>query len=280
MKGAAVVAVTLVLVAVLALLAGAGPLRAQTTAPAPASDEPLFTRRDALVAGAVSLGTAGLMFVDRRIADAIQQDRWQNNTFLKNRAAQFKLINERSLFATSVAAYAVGRVGGNERMAEVGLRGAEAILAVTVAQTLIKGPLGRSRPFVTRHQDPFDFNFMRGFKAPQYRSLPSLHEGGTYAAIVVLADAAERSWPHQADWMEPTLYAAALLPGLARMYANKHWASDVLLGSALGIAAGKKVIRYSRAHPDNRVDRWLLGVRLTPAAEGGVAASAWVAPRR
>jgi hypothetical protein len=48
------------------------------------------------------------------------------------------------------------------------------------------------------------------------------------------------------------------------MYHNKHWASDVLVGAAIGTFAGRKVVRWHHSHPDNRVDRWLLGAAVTP----------------
>jgi hypothetical protein len=46
--------------------------------------------------------------------------------------------------------------------------------------------------------------------------------------------------------------------GLSRMYNNRHWASDVLAGAAIGIFAGNKVVRYHHSHPGNRLDEWLV----------------------
>ena len=51
------------------------------------------------------------------------------------------------------------------------------------------------------------------------------------------------------------------------MYNNYHWASDVTIGAAIGTFAGLKVVRYHhRVNPDNRLDRWLLNVNITPTA--------------
>ena len=55
------------------------------------------------------------------------------------------------------------------------------------------------------------------------------------------------------------MYGGATLVGLSRMYNNAHWASDVALGAAIGTFAGLKTVRYSHAHPDNPVDRLVLG---------------------
>jgi membrane-associated phospholipid phosphatase len=51
------------------------------------------------------------------------------------------------------------------------------------------------------------------------------------------------------------------MPGLARLYLDQHWASDIALGAFLGAFAGQKVVQYSHAHPDNRIDRKFLGRR-------------------
>jgi membrane-associated phospholipid phosphatase len=53
--------------------------------------------------------------------------------------------------------------------------------------------------------------------------------------------------------------------GLSRMYNNRHWASDVIMGAAIGTFAGTKVVRYHRTHPTNQLDRWLLRASLSPS---------------
>ena len=61
------------------------------------------------------------------------------------------------------------------------------------------------------------------------------------------------------------MYGGAALIGVSRMYDNRHWASDVIMGAAIGTFAGTKVVRYHRTHPDNRLDRWLLRASLSPS---------------
>jgi len=57
------------------------------------------------------------------------------------------------------------------------------------------------------------------------------------------------------------------------MYNNKHWASDVVVGAAVGSFSGWKVVGYSHAHPGNRLDRFFLGTRVAAVPNGGVAIS-------
>src|SRR5450759_3446218 len=65
------------------------------------------------------------------------------------------------------------------------------------------------------------------------------------------------------------MYGGATLVGLSRMYHNNHWASDVVLGAAIGTFSGLKVVRYSHAHPDNKLDKFILGATVFPNADGG-----------
>ena len=63
------------------------------------------------------------------------------------------------------------------------------------------------------------------------------------------------------------MYGGATLVGMSRMYHNKHWASDVLVGAAIGTFAGQKVVRFTHNRKGNVIDRWLLGAEVvaTPA---------------
>jgi hypothetical protein len=52
------------------------------------------------------------------------------------------------------------------------------------------------------------------------------------------------------------------------MYHNRHWASDVALGAAIGTFTGIKVVRYNHGHPDNLIDRVLNHAELMPTPNG------------
>ncbi|HET7461762.1 MAG TPA: phosphatase PAP2 family protein, partial [Longimicrobium sp.] len=86
-------------------------------------------------------------------------------------------------------------------------------------------------------------------------------------------------WPRHKTVAGITLYTAAGLVGLSRMYNNQHWASDVVVGAAVGTFSGWKVVGYTHAHPGNPLDRLLLGTRVAPAENGGMALT-WSSLRR
>lgn len=231
---------------------------------------PLFSSRDAVLAGVVVLGSAAVSAIDRRIAVSLRLPKWQDREALDDIASGAKLVNERSLFAAGVATYLVGRFGRMERLADVSFHATEAIVISSVVSTGVRGTLGRSRPFVTEGRDPYDFRPGKGFSELQYRAYPSIHASASMATAVVVAHETGRWWPRSRRVVAPLLYTAALTPGLARMYASKHWASDVVAGVALGAWTGAKVVRYHHSRKDNRLDRWFLG-----ASDQGGVSLAW-----
>jgi membrane-associated phospholipid phosphatase len=72
------------------------------------------------------------------------------------------------------------------------------------------------------------------------------------------------------------LYTGAALVGVSRMYENRRWASDVVVGAAIGTFSGWKVVSYTRANPRKPVDRILLRTSVVPTGRGGVLL-AWTA---
>ena len=67
------------------------------------------------------------------------------------------------------------------------------------------------------------------------------------------------------------MFGGATMIGISRMYNNRHWASDVMMGAAIGTFAGNKVVRdHHRVNPNNQFDKWLLDFSVSPvhAADG------------
>ena len=231
------------------------------------STEPLFTGRDAAIGGAYVAATIVMFQFDRRIAQYMERNQ---NDFRNNSSETLKAVNERTLFVASAGGYLIGRFGRVERLADIGLHSMEALVLTSTIATLGKSGLGRARPHVslTSGLDPFDFHPGKGFHDPAYRSFPSLHEGGSFAFAAVVTSETARMWPRSKPYVAPLLYTFAVLPGVARVYKQKHWASDVVMGAAIGSFAGWKVVRYNHSHPNNRLDRWLLGTTVIPVDEG------------
>jgi membrane-associated phospholipid phosphatase len=235
-----------------------------------ASQEPLFTAEDALFAGGVIFATLAIAPLDKQFADYLQGAP-QTNRFFRRISRVVETIAQPGAYFIGGALYGIGKLTDNERMADLGLHGTEAIIAGLLVTSIIKVGAGRQRPYVDRDK-PHNFGFMRGWNQERYRSFPSGHSLIGFAAAAAVTDETRRWWPKSAWYIGPLMYGGAGLIALSRVYDNQHWASDVMIGGLIGTFAGLKVVKYHHTHPDNRVDRWLLGVTVVPEGR-----SAWVA---
>jgi membrane-associated phospholipid phosphatase len=234
---------------------------------AKAASQPLFTAEDAFFAGGVIFATVAIAPLDKQFADFLQGSP-QTNRFFRGLTRTVEAIAHPGAYLIGAGLYGIGRLGGNERMAELGLHGTEAIVVGLLLTNAIKVGAGRQRPYVDRDK-PHNFGFMRGWRREQYRSFPSGHSLIAFAAAAAVTEEA-RGWSPNSVWyVGPAMYGGATLVALSRMYNNRHWASDVMIGGLIGTFAGLKVVKYHHTHPDNRVDRWLLGVVATPAEPSG-----------
>ena len=230
-----------------------------------------FLQRRDLVTAGIALGATALLSVwDDDIALASQQTRYQS-TSLHNFALNVSKVNETTLTLAGIATYGIARLSKAPTVADIALHATESVVLASVASQLIRGPLGRSRPFVTKDKDQYDFKPFGGFTADtafNYRAFPSIHTSSGMAVATVLTMETHRRHPGATPFVAPILFAAGILPGLVRIQLDQHWASDIAAGAFMGVFAGYKVVSYSHAHPDNRFDRFLLRASVMPDANG------------
>jgi len=108
-----------------------------------------------------------------------------------------------------------------------------AVLVPVLAGEVLKGAIGRGRPFVGGVANPFNFSTFSWNEA--YSSLPSGH--ATTACALAFAVAA--LWPRTT--MVMVLYAVAI--ALSRLVLLAHHPSDVVGGALLGVI-GAMAVRY------------------------------------
>lgn len=228
------------------------------------SRAPLFTRRDAWIGVGFATATVALFPLDREVAVELQEPGTQTNRLLRHVSRNVELITSPGALAIGATLYGVGRVAAKPRIADLGLHGTEAIVVSGVGTALLKGLAGRARPFVSKDGRPSDFSLGRGFRSGDYTSFPSGHTTTAFAAAAAVTAETSRWWPRSTWLVAPAMYGGATMVGLSRMYHDRHWASDVALGAAIGTFSGLKVVQYHHSHPGNRVDRWLLGAAPAP----------------
>jgi membrane-associated phospholipid phosphatase len=236
-----------------------------------AKQRPLFTWRDAVLAGGFGLGTIAIRPLDSRAAASLQRPQSQQNRLLRDASIAFRTIAVPGSVIIGVSMYTVGRLGKNDRLATLGLHGTEALFVGEGFASVLKGGFGRARPYVDI-KNPDDFQLLRGFHGgDRFRSFPSGHTVAGFAAAAAVTSETSRWWPSSVWYIGPAMYGGATLVGLSRMYHNRHWASDVALGAAIGTFSGRKVVDFAHRHPHNMLDRLMLNTTVVPVSGGGAA---------
>ena len=231
---------------------------------------PFFTRKDALLAGAF-VGATFLMFpLDRQVARSLQDSSTQANRFFHHATTDVEIITSPGSYIIGGTLWAVGRLGKWDRVADLGWHGTEAVLFAQGVTTLIKGVAGRARPFLSNGESPGDYRIGKGFSSGDWSSFPSGHSSTAFAAAAAVTNETSRWWPKSVWYVGPLMYAGATSVGLSRMYHNRHWGSDVLLGAAIGTFSGRKVVQYQHGHPGNLLDLIMRGSKVAPDGRGGV----------
>jgi membrane-associated phospholipid phosphatase len=100
--------------------------------------------------------------------------------------------------------------------------------------TIVKRLIGRARPYVGSHDDPFAY--MPFIWRADYASMPSGHSTTAAAAAIAIG----AIWPRA----RPVVWLYALLIMTARVVMNVHHPSDVIAGALVGVVGALMVRRY------------------------------------
>jgi hypothetical protein len=132
----------------------------------------------------------------------------------------------------AAAVYGGGILGDSPRWKETGEMLGESILLADATTFFLKESIGRARPLVRSDKG----SFRPGQFRSNYDSLPSMHTSSSFAMASILAATSE-SLPAKLLY-----YSAATFVGFSRIYRDKHWASDVILGAAIGELCSRVVM--------------------------------------
>jgi hypothetical protein len=127
-----------------------------------------------------------------------------------------------TLAPTAVAVYAVGRMSKRPRVSHIG---SDLIESLAVSELMTEG-----LKYTVRRERP---------DGSTANSFPSGHAAATMAFATTL----ERhfGWKYYLP-----AYAFASYVAVSRVHDNRHYLSDVMFGSAVGIIAGRTVTRHGR----------------------------------
>lgn len=230
-------------------------------------DRQLFHRSDLYVAGGFALATLALLPADRHLAELVRDEDLVASGTLKNLSRDVRFFGGPGPFIIGGTMYAVGRLGHIPRMAELALHGTEAVVVGSGVAGVIKVLAGRKRPYAL-NSSSHDFSFLGGFKSDTAKSFPSGHSTAAFSAAAAVVAETHEWWPKSTWYVAPIMFGGAAAVGLSRMYDNQHWASDVVMGAAIGTFAGLKTVRFNHTHTGNTIDQVLLGARIVPTGNG------------
>ena len=116
----------------------------------------------------------------------------------------------------------------------------------------LKYLIGRARPYLeqgTQTYSPFS-----RYGNPDHQSLPGGHTGITMALTTVLSRNAKPLW------LKILAYVPAALSVISRVYLDRHWASDVFLGGAIGYLCATWVVDQHEKPVGNDSKKSVLGI--------------------
>ena len=252
---------------------------AETVAPPAATDSALNARTDARRVitsaewrslGRYAVGAALLLPLDRAIAHAFERPSVQRQTGVGQVLGVIGDVGDPGALLLSAGTYAVGRVAHHPGLADAGLHVTEAVLLSGVVTNVLKGVIGRARPYTVQGDRPFVFH---PGAHEGYTAFPSGHTTVAFAAASAFSrELARSTWatahPTAAAWSAPLLYGGAALVGVSRMYKDAHWASDVVMAAGIGTVTGRLIVRGQHARAPSRVEHWLLPDQVVPSRQG------------
>lgn len=174
--------------------------------------------------------TAALVATDHKtstlLANSQGQVRWGNN--ISNIGASYTLIPVVAGF------YAFGAIVDDPKARETGVLGAEALLDSLIVVSVLKPIAGRNRPNIGEDKGEF---FDGG------ASFPSGHAISSWA----LASVISYEYGHT-KWVPIVACSLAAVVSAARFSAQQHFASDIVVGGAMGWFIGRYVWKTHQDH--------------------------------
>jgi len=183
-----------------------------------------------------TFGTAALIGSDT----AIEAKLPTSPSTVKN-AANASTAGMLALVGVGGGLYLLGEAQHNEHKREAGYLVGEAAIDAYVASTALQYTTQRERPFTGNNKGQF---FYGG------NSFPSNTAAVSWAAASVLA----REYPGTLSKL--FVYGIAAGVSAGRVIGEKHWASDAVIGSALGWYMGRQVYRARSQGPEINAENW------------------------
>ena len=198
-----------------------------------------FDSRDFMMTGIIAGVTALSFTLDNSVRNVMKRN---HNTSMDNiMNVSEKLGSPQYGLALSGVLYLGGQFTQENELRKTGVILAEAVFLNGITTEVLKIVMGRSRPY--NNEGNYDLDFIR--INDEDNSLPSGHTSTAFTIATVLSQRIDNTFASIA------LYSFAGLTAVQRIYADRHWFSDVVLGAAIGTVVGLKVVKINSEY-DNQ----------------------------
>ncbi|MBL4665694.1 MAG: phosphatase PAP2 family protein [Nitrospinaceae bacterium] len=185
---------------------------------------------DWMTAGWVAGGTGLLFILDEEIRDVFESNRSSVTDDISNIFEPFG--NGLYIVPALAGFYIFGHFDENAKAKRTALIAAESFLVTGLFVTVMKATFGRSRP--SSGESSTTFSAFSTGSTP----FPSGHAISAFSIATVIANEYE-----DVPYIKPISYGIATMTALSRINDEKHWASDVFFGAALGYFTSKALLR-------------------------------------
>lgn len=207
-----------------------------------------WQKRNFLFLGGALLGSASALLIEQPVYNLLQRNQTEGLDRIER--VGFWLGKPTVNYPFMLAVWGSGVIVDNDWLRDTGIMVIASVTASGLIQTAAKDLVGRSRP--GSGLGPFSFRPLGG---AAYHSFPSGHATLSVATAWILAKRVNFI-P-----LKIVFYALPVITGVSRIYVGAHWVSDVLLGSALGIACAESVLRI---YPILRAKSAFRAIRVIP----------------
>ena len=189
-----------------------------------------FLHRNWMKFGGVIIISTASTLLDEPIADYFEEKSNPSLDKVSRFGDHFGQPQVNYSFTALIMAY--GIITNNEWLRDTGVMLIASLTTSGLIQTASKDLVGRARP--GKNEGPYSF---KPFGGSAYHSFPSGHTMLAVATAWIMAK--------QIDWIPAKIvfYGIPVLTGASRIYDRAHWFSDIILGSALGIACAETVYK-------------------------------------
>jgi hypothetical protein len=204
--------------------------------------------------GLAALAVAGTaIFIDRPARDFMRRQT-PDNAFLNN----VQNFGQNWALGVMGGFYVAGLVADNDKSVNVAEDlVAASMISATINQT-IKISVNRYRPRDNKLSD----NYQGYTGLNNNSSFPSGHTTEAFTLASVIASS------YDDPWVAYGVYSVAGFVGIARMYLDAHWASDVVASAFIGTWVGRGIVSHNNALRSNKKNSVIIIPDVAPGYTG------------